>query len=76
MQPETNGEIVAELRKISQLLALIYVKDTDNDASIEALDNLGWNSSEISQMLGSTASTVRGTLFRQRKKSKPAKKKK
>lgn len=64
MNSENNSELLAEMKKVSQLLALIYVRDVERKEGVLSLNNAGLAAPEIAALLGMKQDTVRKTITR------------
>ena len=58
MGDSENTLILAELRKISKLLALTLPKDRNQTELIIAMSKMGFQPKEIAELLGTTSNTV------------------
>lgn len=73
MNNTKDSEILAELRRITKLLAWTATKDQIQRERIKNLSNIGFQPKEIAELLDTTANTVRVALAEIRKKSKKGK---
>ncbi len=67
MPVQIEEKFIAELRRISILLALNMTKGQSQREKIEILAGVGFQPKEIAEILGTTAGTVSVTLTRSRK---------
>lgn len=65
-----NEEIVKELKKLNKLLSIILTKELSQREKILFLNKSGFSPKEISEMVGTTANTIRVTLNRLKKSNK------
>jgi DNA-directed RNA polymerase specialized sigma24 family protein len=63
-----DGEVLAELRKANKLLALIATDGKPHGERILLLNQLGFSSSEIGDLLAITPNAVRLVVHKARKK--------
>ncbi len=68
--PETEGEILSELKKISRMLALVVTKDLSQKDKIVLLSGLSLQPREIADLIGTTPNTVSVTLSNLRRAGK------
>lgn len=66
----SDTEIVAELKKISRLMAATSLRDLSQREKIELLATVGFLPREIAELIGTTPNTVSVTLVKSRKKMK------
>lgn len=66
--PADNLEVVNELRRIRKLLGLILVEGKPQNEKIGLLANAEFSSSQIGEVLGISATTVRVAQHQARKK--------
>ena len=59
-----QDDVVQELRRITKLLVLIVTKDETQQQQIARLSKVGFSSTEIADLIGTTRSTVTKTLSR------------
>lgn len=69
-----NDEALAELKKISRLLALSYVQDLDVGPAAVKLNQAGFGPTEIVNILGAPKGTVSSALTRAKRSEGPPKK--
>ena len=69
MTVDPSEKLVAELKRISILLALNITKDQSQRQQIEFLANVGFQPREIAEILHTTPNTVHVTLSIHRKTS-------
>ena len=63
------GRVASSLGRIANLLAILAVKDQeDDDAKIKMLDSAGFTPAEIGSLLGKKPNTVSAALYRARKR--------
>jgi DNA-binding NarL/FixJ family response regulator len=71
MDDKQFQELKDKLDIIAKLLAINFVKEKSGQKDqILALSSFGFTNSQIAEFLGTTASIVRATLSRERKKEK------
>lgn len=63
-----DKEILAELKKMNKLLALISSKDQDNVKSVLQLSSIGYKQIDIAQILGISKKAVEMAIYRNKKK--------
>lgn len=68
--PEDAEGIVAELRRISRLLAATSLRDLNQREKIELLSTVGFPPKEIAELIGTTPNTVSVTLVKMKSRSK------
>lgn len=68
MNYSNDDAIIGELRRITKLLVHITVKGQEPKDQVKTLDNIGFKSKEMADMLGINPSTVRTMLQKIRKK--------
>jgi len=73
MSEELLNSIDQKLSKIIYLLALNTIKDKSSEQTIEFLNNLGLNSTEIGKITNKTPVNVRMQLSRLKRKKKRGK---
>jgi len=61
-------------RKIDKLTGIIAIQGKDQDMQIKILTGLGYSSTEIAPLVGTTPENVRIRIFRTKKSSKRVKK--
>jgi DNA-directed RNA polymerase specialized sigma24 family protein len=72
MDPKQFDTLTDKLDKITRLLALLYLKDTEKEqAKVELLDGLGFRPVEIARMLNKSPENVGVVLSNIRKKKSP-----
>lgn len=66
----SQGDLTAEVQRMSRLLAQVLVKDADEGEGIRMLARAGFTQQEIGDLLGITANAVKLRLLRQRRSGK------
>ena len=63
-----DNETLNELKKMNKILALLLVKDMEQNDKIKALSKSGFQPKDIADLIDTTANTVSIILSRSRKK--------
>lgn len=66
--PENDSASAGELRKIANILALLYTKELAGGERIRVLDAIGFDKVEIAALTGIAPGSVQKALYRQRKR--------
>ncbi len=69
MNTQENADVLAELRKMNKLLALIATDGKAHSERILLLNQLGFSSSEIGELLAITPNAVRLIVHKAKKKN-------
>jgi DNA-binding CsgD family transcriptional regulator len=68
MSNQNDDLILAELKKITNLMLYNITKELSQTETINVMSKLGFQPKEIAEFLGTTGNTVRVTLARKKKK--------
>lgn len=71
--PVQSNEMLSELQRMSQLLALVAIRGVDEAGAIVLLSRAGFGNGEIGRLLGLTTNAVKLRVRRQRRTSRKVK---